>query len=100
MAQPDHLPVQGMNFDLWCQEQAHLPPAECDKRTGADDAMFNAYREKIDRYETPHLQQELADARMDHDLLNNDPVDNPITKDTTAQMIQTPAALNANLPAR
>jgi protein involved in sex pheromone biosynthesis len=100
MAQPQNLPLQGMNFDLWCQEQAGRPAAECDKRTREDEAAFEAYRTKIDRYETPYVQQKLARAQMDHDMLNNDPVDNPITHDQAAETIKTPAAMNDDLPAR
>jgi hypothetical protein len=37
---------------------------------------------------------------MDHDMLNNDPVDNPITHDQAAETIKTPAAMNDDLPAR
>ena len=33
-------PVQEMNFDLWCQEQAGLPAERCDKRTAQDEAAF------------------------------------------------------------
>ena len=33
-------PVQEMNFDLWCQEQAGLPADRCDKRTAQDEAAF------------------------------------------------------------
>jgi hypothetical protein len=81
-AQP--LPVQEMSFDLWCQEQAKLPPAECDKRTNSDEAIFEAYRDKVEQYEVPYLQQQLARARMDRDMLDNDPIDNPVTRDITA----------------
>lgn len=99
MAQ-QNLPLEGMNFDLWCQEQAGRPAAECDKRTADDEAAFEAYRTRIDRYDTSFVQQKVAQAQMDHDMLNNDPVDNPITRDQTAQTIKTPAALNNNLPVR
>lgn len=98
--QAQNLPLEGMNFDLWCQEQAGRPAAECDKRTADDEAAFEAYRTRIDRYDTTFVQQKLARAQMDHDMLNNDPVDNPITKDQAAETIKTPAALNNNLPAR
>lgn len=38
--------IEGMNFDMWCQEQAHLPPDRCDKRTPEDEKTFEAYRLK------------------------------------------------------
>ncbi len=74
-----NLPVQEMNFDLWCQEQAGLPPDRCDKRTPQDDAAFEAYRSKVEAYEIPYLQQKASAARLDTDLLRNDPVDRAAT---------------------
>ena len=50
-----------MNFDLWCQEQAHLPPDRCDKRMPEDEKTFEAYRAKIEQYEIPYLQQKKND---------------------------------------
>jgi hypothetical protein len=74
-------PVQEMNFDLWCQEQAGLPAERCDKRTDADEAAFEAYRAKVESYEIPYLQQKSNAARLDTDILRNDPVDRPVTKE-------------------
>ena len=31
--------VKTINFDLWCQEQANLPPDRCDKRLPADEQL-------------------------------------------------------------
>jgi len=76
-----NFPVTEMNFDLWCQEQAGLPPERCDKRTPEDNAAFEAYRSKVEAYEIPYLQQKANAARMDRDILRNDPVDNPQNKD-------------------
>src|SRR5215470_12720692 len=76
-----NFPVTEMNFDLWCQEQAGLPPERCDKRTPEDNAAFEAYRSKVEAYEIPYLQQKANAARMDRDMLRNDPVDNPPLKD-------------------
>ena len=73
-------PVQEMNFDLWCQEEAGLPPERCDKRTDQDEAAFEAYRSKVEAYEIPYLQQKSNAARLDADILRNDPVDRPITQ--------------------
>jgi hypothetical protein len=78
-------PVQEMNFDLWCQEQAGLPAERCDKRTAEDEATFEAYRRKVEAYEIPYLQQKSNAARLDRDILRNDPVDNPPTKDIPSQ---------------
>jgi hypothetical protein len=76
-------PVQEMNFDLWCQEQAGLPAERCDKRTAQDEAAFEAYRSKVEAYEIPYLQQKQNAARLDADILRNDPVDRPISKNPT-----------------
>src|SRR5882757_9094881 len=77
--------VKEMNFDLWCQEQAGLPVERCDKRTAPDEAAFEAYRAKVEAYEIPYLQQKNSAARLDRDILRNDPVDNPPVKDIPAQ---------------
>jgi hypothetical protein len=78
-------PVQEMNFDLWCQEQAKLPAERCDKRGDADEAAFEAYRAKVEAYEIPYLQKKDNAARLDRDILRNDPVDNPIKNDPARQ---------------
>jgi hypothetical protein len=80
-----NFPVQEMNFDLWCQEQAKLPVERCDKRTTEDNAAFEIYRAKVEAYEIPYLQQKANAARMDRDMLRNDPVDNPAVKDIPSQ---------------
>ena len=77
--------VKEMNFDLWCQEQAGLPAERCDKRTPQDEAAFETYRAKVEAYEIPYLQQKNNAARLDRDILRNDPVDNPPIKDIPAQ---------------
>ena len=76
--------VQEMNFDLWCQEQAGLPAERCDKRTAQDEAAFEAYRSKVEAYEIPYLRQKQDAARLDTDILRNDPVDRPISKNPTS----------------
>jgi hypothetical protein len=78
-------PVQEMNFDLWCQEQAGLPAERCDKRAPQDEATFEAYRAKVEAYEIPYLQQKASAARLDRDILRADPVDNPLKNDPAAQ---------------
>jgi hypothetical protein len=77
-------PVKEMNFDLWCQEQAGLPVERCDKRTPQDEATFEAYRAKVEAYEIPYLQRKASAARLDRDILRNDP-DNPAIKDIPTQ---------------
>ncbi|HEY4078460.1 MAG TPA: hypothetical protein VGM26_16135 [Rhizomicrobium sp.] len=77
--------VKTMNFDLWCQEQAGLPADRCDKRTAQDEATFEAYRSKVEAYEIPYLQQKNSAARLDRDIMRNDPIDNPITSDPAQQ---------------
>ena len=76
-----NLPVQEMNFDLWCQEEAGLPPERCDKRTDADEAAFEAYRSKVEAYEIPYLREKDNSALLDRDILRADPVDRPVTQD-------------------
>jgi hypothetical protein len=80
-AQRNNYDVKTMNFDLWCQEQAHLPIERCDKRTPEDEKNFSAYRAKVEAYEIPYLQQKENAARLDNNLLHNDPQDNPISRD-------------------
>src|SRR5476651_406975 len=82
LAQGANYDVKTMNFDLWCQEQQHLAPDRCDKRTPEDEKDFDAYRTKIEEYEIPYLQQKQNDIALDRNILNKDPVDNPITQDS------------------
>src|ERR1700761_8276409 len=70
--------VKTMNFDMWCQEQAHLPADRCDKRSADDEKTFEAYRDKIERYEVPYLQQQQRDLAVRRDVMQNDPVDSPV----------------------
>jgi hypothetical protein len=76
-AQATRYNVQEMNFDMWCQEQQHLPPERCDKRLPADDAAFDAYRAKIERYEIPYLKEQQRQQQLNVGILHNDPVDHP-----------------------
>ena len=70
-------PLTEMNFDMWCQEEQHLPPARCDRRLPEDDAAFQAYRSKIETYEIPYLQRKRDDDALNRVILHNDPVDHP-----------------------
>jgi hypothetical protein len=74
---PDHYDLKEMNFDMWCQEERQLPPERCDKRLPQDDADFEAYRAKIEKYEVPYLQKQRQEQEWDQTILHNDPVDEP-----------------------
>jgi hypothetical protein len=69
--------VKTINFDLWCQEQAMLPAERCDQRLPGDEAVFEKYRAKIEKYELSHLQDKQREQQFDTNVLHNDPVDNP-----------------------
>jgi len=85
------LPLTEMNFDLWCQEEQHLPPDRCDKRLPQDDAAFDAYRTKIENYEVPYLEKREQSDNLNQVLLHNDPVDHPVQPSTP----QNPTPANA-----
>ena len=87
-AQGPNYDVKTMNFDLWCQEQAHLDPDRCDKRLPDDEQAFEDYRSKIEEYEIPYLQEKKDQITLDNNVLHNDPVDNPITQDPQSQTPQ------------
>ena len=76
--------LQTMNFDLWCQETQHLPPDRCDKRLPNDEAEFEAYRTKVEKYEIPYMQGRENGQQLDRAILHNDPVDNPVTQNPAA----------------
>lgn len=76
-SQSNRYPVQEMNFDMWCQEEQHLPPDRCDKRLPEDDAAFNNYRDKVERYEIPYLKEQERRLKLSTGILHNDPVDHP-----------------------
>jgi len=86
--------LQTMNFDLWCQETQHLPPDRCDKRLPNDEADFEAYRTKVEKYEIPYMQGRENGQQLDRAILHNDPVDNPVTQNPAAasQSPTTPGA--------
>jgi len=84
-AQNQRYDVENINFDLWCQETQHLPPARCDKRLPADEAAFEDYRAKVEKYEIPYLKGRENGAQLNRVILHSDPVDNPVTKNPAAQ---------------
>ena len=47
------------------------------------DGKVEAYRAKVEAYEIPYLQQKNNAARLDADIMRNDPVDRPISKNPT-----------------
>ncbi|HEY3637728.1 MAG TPA: hypothetical protein VGK90_06215 [Rhizomicrobium sp.] len=82
--------LQEMNFDMWCQEQQHLPPSRCDKRLPDDDAAFQAYTNKIENYEIPYLKDKQHQQTLNQVIIHNDPVDHP-TLPSDPQADQPPA---------
>jgi len=70
-------PLQEINFDMWCQEERHLPPERCDKRLPQDDADYRAYVAKIENYEIQYLQKQRDEENLDRVILHNDPIDHP-----------------------
>ncbi|MBS0472611.1 MAG: hypothetical protein JSR60_16175 [Proteobacteria bacterium] len=83
-AQSQHYDVKTINFDLWCQETQQLPPDRCDKRLPEDEAAFEDYRAKVEKYEIPYLQGRENGAQLDRVILHADPVDNPVTQNPSA----------------
>ena len=84
-AQPDQVRDSAtMNFDLWCQEEAHLPPERCDKRTAADEIAFEAHRNSAEHEADAH-PTESSQAVINQDIMNSDPRDNPQKADLGPQ---------------
>jgi len=84
-AQSTRYDVKTINFDLWCQEQAKLPPDRCDKRLPDDDAAFNAYRAKIEKYEIPYLERKDHDEQLNRTVMHADPTRDPVAEDNIRQ---------------
>ena len=79
-AQPTTYDVKTINFDLWCQEQANLPADRCDQRLPQDEERYEAFRDTIEKYEIPYLQQKQREQQIKTNILEHDPVDNPLDK--------------------
>jgi hypothetical protein len=77
-AQATSYPLAEINFDMWCQETQHLPPDRCDKRLPKDDADFEAFIAKYEKYEIPYLQRRDDAIEFNKVILHNDPVDHPV----------------------
>jgi len=90
-AQNTRLDVKTLNFDMWCQETAKLDPDRCDKRTPQDEKAFESYRDKIEKYEVPYLKRREGEQLLDQNVLHNDPVDNPVDKNYSAQTQSVPS---------
>lgn len=73
------LKVQTLNFDLWCQETEKLPPERCDKRLPEDDAAFDAYRAKVEKYEVPYLKNKQRQQSINRTILHAEPTLNPVS---------------------
>jgi len=71
------LPLAEINFDMWCQETANLPPDRCDKRLPQDDAAYQEYVAKYEKYEIPYLEKKETDENLNRVILHNDPIDHP-----------------------
>ena len=84
-AQSTRYDVKTMNFDLWCQEQAKLPPDRCDKRTPEDEKTFEDYRAKIEKYEIPYLQRKEQEQQLDRTIIHDQPLESPVYKDNVQQ---------------
>jgi len=72
------LKVQTLNFDLWCQETEKLAPERCDKRLPEDDAAFEAYRAKVEKYEVPYLKNKQREQSLNRTLMHSEPTINPV----------------------
>lgn len=75
-AQPSLLKLHEINFDMWCQQHRHLPPARCDRRLPQDDAAFQSYANTIERYEMRRLHSQARERNLGR-MIESDPVDNP-----------------------
>jgi len=73
-----------MNFDLWCQEEAHLPVHRCDQRTGVDEKAFEDFQHEIGPFETQNLRRAQREHWLERDFMENDPIDNPVMRDPLA----------------
>lgn len=77
-AQYPQLNLHEINFDMWCQEQQHLPPSRCDKRLPADDAAYQSYVNTIEKYETRELNREEREGHIERTIMHNNPIERPM----------------------
>jgi hypothetical protein len=71
------LPLAEINFDMWCQENQHLPPDRCDKRLPQDDQAYQEFVAKFEKYEIPYLERRQDDENLNRVILHGDPIDHP-----------------------
>jgi hypothetical protein len=97
IAQPNkNYDIKPMNFGLWCQETMSLPSERCAKRLPEDVAAFDVFRQKIEAYEIPDLQEKNRSARIASDILHGDAIDRSPTRSMQAQSQQ--GGLTPRLP--
>ena len=84
-AQSTRYDVKTINFDLWCQEEAKLPPDRCDKRTPEDEKTFEAFRAKIEKYEIPYLRHKQDEQQLNRTIIHDQPLESPVSKENTQQ---------------
>jgi hypothetical protein len=85
--------VRGLDFDLWCTEEEHIPYERCAKRLPDDMQKFEAYRAIIERYEIEYLQEKDRKLHFDRYIMRNDPVER-----TKEPVPQTPAPPDGKSP--
>jgi len=71
------LPLAEINFDMWCQENQHLPADRCDKRLPQDDQAYQAYVANYEKYEVPYLENRQKSETLNRVILHSDPIDHP-----------------------
>jgi hypothetical protein len=82
--QPLTYPIATLSFDRWCQEDEHLPPARCDAREAGDEAAFEDYRARVERYDLQYQQDRTKENQFEQDVLKRDPSAPPVTQDIVA----------------
>jgi hypothetical protein len=80
--------IQGINFDLWCQETQKLPPDRCDQRTALDEADYEAYRDKVEKYDVQLEKRKDRQQTFNRNVLHPDPVPNnmPVSNPTDREI--------------
>jgi hypothetical protein len=72
-------------------------PTRCDKRLPQDDADFEAFLKKYEKYEIPYLQRRDDSIELNKVILHNDPVDHP-TEPSAPQTNQPAERFNLPTP--
>lgn len=79
MAQEGQPPLKALDFDLWCTEEMHIPYERCALRTSEDMQAFEAYRDKIEKYETLQRRAKAPGVYLDT-LISGEPGAQPAKK--------------------